>query len=154
RGETLYVADTENHLLRKVDLKNQRVATIAGTGEEARLNWPGIDLNSPRVPERFVGSPLKTALNSPWALVLNGQDLYIAMAGAHQIWKMPLNEAEIGPYAGNGREDVVDGPLLPRRPYETGFASFAQPSGLASDGTWLYVADSEGSSVRAVPFDP
>jgi hypothetical protein len=34
-----------------------------------------------------------------------------------------------------------------------GFSSFAQPSGLASDGEWLYVADSEGSSVRAVPFD-
>src|SRR5690606_25130856 len=30
---------------------------------------------------------------------------------------------------------------------------FAQPSGLASDGKWLYVADSEGSSIRAVPFD-
>ena len=30
----------------------------------------------------------------------------------------------------------------------------AQPSGLACDGTWLYVADSEGSSIRAVPLDP
>jgi hypothetical protein len=34
-----------------------------------------------------------------------------------------------------------------------GYASFAQPSGLTSDGTWLYVADSEGSSIRAVPLD-
>ena len=34
------------------------------------------------------------------------------------------------------------------------FASFAQPSGLATDGKTLYVADSETSSVRAVPFDP
>ena len=32
--------------------------------------------------------------------------------------------------------------------------SFAQPSGLTSDGKWLYVADSEGSSIRAVPLDP
>ena len=48
----------------------------------------------------------------------------------------------------------MDGPLLPARPLELGFASFAQPSGLASDGQWLYVADSEGSSIRAVPFDP
>jgi hypothetical protein len=79
--------------------------------------------------------------------------LYIAMAGAHQIWKMPLNESEIGPYAGNGREDIVDGPLLPKHPYGGGYASFAQPSGLSSDGTWLIVADSEGSSVRVVPFD-
>jgi hypothetical protein len=34
-----------------------------------------------------------------------------------------------------------------------GASSFAQPSGLASDGKVLYVADSEGSSIRAVPFD-
>ena len=43
--------------------------------------------------------------------------------------------------------------LLPKKPYMQGFSSFAQPSGLSSDGTWLYVADSEGSSIRAVPFD-
>ena len=67
------------------------------------------------------------------------------MAGPHQIWKMPLDETEIGPYAGNGREDIVDGPLLPQAAVRRqGFASFAQPSGLATDGKWLYVADSEG----------
>jgi hypothetical protein len=103
-------------------------------------------------PERLVGR--ETGLASPWALWVHGPDLYIAMAGPHQIWKMPLDESEIGPYAGNGREDIVDGPLLPKRPYMLGYASFAQPSGLASDGKWLYVADSEGSSIRAVPFDP
>ncbi len=75
------------------------------------------------------------------------------MAGPHQIWKMPLHETTIGPYAGNGREDIVDGELLPNVPYEAGFASFAQPSGLASDGKQLFVADSEGSAIRAVPFD-
>lgn len=75
------------------------------------------------------------------------------MAGPHQIWRMPLTETEIGVYAGNGREDIVDGRLLPHEPYVEGFCSFAQPSGLASDGKHLFVADSEGSSIRAVPFD-
>src|SRR5947209_10125924 len=32
-GDTLYVADTENHLVRRVDLKARAVQTIAGTGE-------------------------------------------------------------------------------------------------------------------------
>ncbi|HZL91933.1 MAG TPA: thioredoxin-like domain-containing protein [Pirellulaceae bacterium] len=153
--DTLYVADTENHLLRKVDLKAKAVTTIAGLGLQARHPWPGLNefgLEN-EIPTRFVGKPRATALNSPWDLWIHDGDLYIAMAGPHQIWKMPLDEAEIGPYAGNGREDVVDGPLLPRMPYATGYASFAQPSGLTSDGTWLYVADSEGSSIRAVPFD-
>jgi len=155
-GETLYVADTENHALRKIDLENKRVKTIAGTGVQAKNAWPGIeDLGAlDPLPKRWVGKPLKTALNSPWALLAHEQDLYIAMAGPHQIWKMPLDESEIGPYAGNGREDIVDGPLIPQRPYELGYSSFAQPSGLASDGTWLFVADSEGSSIRGVPFDP
>jgi DNA-binding beta-propeller fold protein YncE len=76
------------------------------------------------------------------------------MAGPHQIWKMPLDESEIGPYAGNGRENIVDGPLLPSIPYDGSYSSFAQPSGLTSDGTRLFVADSEGSTIRSVPFDP
>jgi sugar lactone lactonase YvrE len=143
-GRTLYVADTENHLIRAVDLDGRKVTTVAGTGRQAR---------EPASPTQH-GNPRTTPLSSPWDLVVHGNDLYIAIAGCHQIWKMRLDGTAIGPYAGNGREDIVDGPLLPREPYQQGFASFAQPSGLASDGQWLYVADSEGSSIRAVPFDP
>ena len=152
-GDVLYIADTENHLLRKVDLANRRVTTAAGTGERGE-GWPGWRNGNGQGNDRFVGPPKTTAIASPWALWKHGEALFIAMAGPHQIWKMPLDEREIGPYAGNGREDIVDGPLLPRRPYELGYASFAQPSGLTSDGKQLFVADSEGSAVRAVPFDP
>jgi hypothetical protein len=77
--------------------------------------------------------------------------LWIAMAGPHQIWRMSLDEKAIGQYAGNGREDIVDGERLPRQPYGDA-SSFAQPSGLATDGKVLFVADSEGSSIRAVPL--
>jgi DNA-binding beta-propeller fold protein YncE len=66
---------------------------------------------------------------------------------------MPLDESTIELFAGNGREDIVDGPLVPTAPYEVGFASFAQPSELTSDGTNLFVADSEGSTVRSVSID-
>jgi DNA-binding beta-propeller fold protein YncE len=76
------------------------------------------------------------------------------MAGMHQIWKMPLDESSTGPFAGSARENIADGPLLPTVPYDENFASFAQPSGLTSDGKQLFVADSEGSTVRALPFDP
>jgi thiol-disulfide isomerase/thioredoxin/sugar lactone lactonase YvrE len=188
--ETLYVSDTENHLLRKIDLKRRQVTTIAGTGVQAENGWPGwtqiaglpFDIGGDTKPQRFVGPPPKTALSSPWDLVIarglspstprssreNHQaedaekkgtvplappkDLFIAMAGTHQIWKMPLDESEIGPYAGNSREDIVDGTLLPPQPYLQSFASFAQPSGLATDGKRLFVADSEGSSIREVPL--
>jgi hypothetical protein len=65
---------------------------------------------------------------------------------------MPKSLDAIGPWAGNGREDIVDGPRLPAQPYALGSASFAQPSGLASDGRFLYVADSEGSSICAIEW--
>ena len=144
-GDRLYVADTENHLIRQVDLAKKSVATIAGTGAQLR----GLGSSMARR-----GKPLATPLASPWALFLKDEDLYVAMAGTHQIWRMRLDGSRISPYAGNGREDIVDGPLLPRKPRELGYSSFAQPSGLASDGEWLFVADSEGSSIRAMPFDP
>jgi thiol-disulfide isomerase/thioredoxin len=149
-GEVLYVADTENHMLRKVDLAAKQVTTVAGTGEKGN-GWPGWNENRSG---RFAGPPKTTQLASPWALWPHDNDLYIAMAGPHQIWKMPLDESEIGPYAGNGREDIADGPLLPSMPYDGSYSSFAQPSGLASDGKRLFVADSEGSTIRSVPFDP
>jgi len=144
QGETLYVADTENHLLRKVDLAKRAVTTIAGTGVQSRV--------LPPLGRR--ARPLATALNSPWALWIHQDDLYIAMAGPHQIWRMELDGSGITVYAGNGREDIIDGPRVPKQPYQAGYSSFAQPGGLASDGQWLYVADSEGSSIRAVPLDP
>ena len=146
-GEMLYVADTENHLIRVVDLETKQVATLAGTGEQGRGGWPSGGK------EPFSGPRTTTPLNSPWDVWAHGGVLWIAMAGPHQIWKMPLDGETIGIHAGNGREDIVDGPLLPEQPYSEGYASFAQPSGLSSDGKQLFVADSEGSSIRAVPFD-
>jgi DNA-binding beta-propeller fold protein YncE len=130
-GETLFVADTENHSLRAVDLLRRRVTTLDGTGAQAS-EYPPRGGTAPGV-----------ALSSPWDLGLAGDELYIAMAGCHQIWRMNLTTKQIGPFAGTGSEGYEDGP--PDR------ATLAQPSGLtiAPDGR-IYFADSEGSSIRAV----
>jgi thiol-disulfide isomerase/thioredoxin len=154
-GSVLWVADTENHLIREVDLETQRVRTVAGVGTQGRNPFPGHDPAKPlslRGP--WAGQAVKTALSSPWDLHWHRRKLLVAMAGFHQIWCFDPKTNRIGPIAGNGREDIVDGPLLPQEPLALGSSSFAQPSGLASDGRWLYVADSEGSSIRAVPSDP
>lgn len=152
----LYVADTENHLIRKVDLTTERVSTIAGTGIQGhawadKLSDDPVKSRTSPLPKGR--SPLAKSLSSPWALWHHEKNLFIAMAGMHQIWKMSLDESRIAPYAGNGRENIADGPLLPRKPYDESFASFAQPSGLTSDGKELFVADSEGSTVRVVPLE-
>jgi len=166
----LYVADTENHLIRKVDLDERNVSTIAGTGKQNRGLAPGMDRIDPDagllagLPERWVSDPAKFPLASPWSVLVQGDHLYIAMAGRHQIWRMTLDEKEIEVYAGSAIENISDGKLVPSMPiglfqamgrrFDTStHSAFAQPSGLASDGEWLYVADSEGSAIRAVPFD-
>jgi thiol-disulfide isomerase/thioredoxin len=128
-GSYLYVADTENHQIRRLDLQQRVVETLLGTGQQARqFNVPGVG--------RAV------AINSPWDVVVVGRRLYIAMAGFHQVWVLNLDDMEAQPFAGSGREDIVDGQRLE--------AAMAQPSGLATDGKTLYVADSETSSIRAV----
>jgi len=127
-GATLFVADADNHALRRVDLASGQVATIAGTGEQARRLYHGL---GPQIP-----------LNSPWDLALHGDRLFVAMAGFHQIWAMDLASGVLGPFAGTGQEDIIDGPL--------DRSLFAQPSGLALAGGTLYVADSEASAVRAI----
>jgi DNA-binding beta-propeller fold protein YncE len=130
-GSILYVADRKNDLIRALDLKNKTVTTVAGTGKQGMDRERG-------------GVPLQVGLNSPWDLCLIGNRLFIAMAGHHQIWVMDLAQKTLEPYAGNGREDIIDG-QLPN-------ASFAQPSGLTTDGKSLYVADSEVSAIRSVPL--
>ncbi len=132
-GDVLYVADRKNHQIRALDLKNQTVKTVAGTGEQDRFA------------RNRSGPALKIGLNSPWDLLLHKGKLYIAMAGHHQIWTLDLMREQVHPFAGNGAEDIEDGPL-PQ-------SCFAQPSGLATDGKTLWVADSEASAIRAVPLD-
>src|SRR5262245_66419560 len=55
---------------------------------------------------------------------------------------MNLKTSYLEPYAGSGREDIIDAPRLQ--------AALAQPSGITSDGSLLYVADSETSAIRSV----
>ena len=153
-GEQLFVADTENHLIRRIDLATQAVVTVAGTGNQTRNPWQNFDHSQPLSTQDLTRSPLRTDLGSPWDVLVSGNQLYIAMAGPHQIWSMSLDGKTISIYAGSGREDINDGPLLPRSQFSARSSTFAQPSGLSTDGQQLYVADSEGSSIRAVPLDP
>lgn len=72
-GDTaLYVSDSGDHTIRRVDLGTYRVETVAGTG---RLGT-----------SRAIGPPRQTGLRSPWGLAWVDGELWIAMAGSHQLW--------------------------------------------------------------------
>jgi thiol-disulfide isomerase/thioredoxin len=130
-GDTLYVADVESHMIRAVDLNKKTVTTVAGTGKQGNLRRGG-------------GEAPRTPLNSPWDLAsLPGTNfLAVAMAGTHQIWRFDPAKGQIFQFAGSGMENCSDGNLDQ--------SAFAQPSGLATDGKELFVADSEASAVRVV----
>jgi thiol-disulfide isomerase/thioredoxin/DNA-binding beta-propeller fold protein YncE len=132
-GDTLYVADTGNHALRAIDLASRTVSTIAGTGRQGQ--WGSVG-----------GAAHETSLVSPWDLLLWRRLLFIAMAGVHQVWMLDLGRRLVFPYAGNGPEARVDGSIDD--------AAFAQPSGLASDGEALYVADAESNIIRRIALPP
>ncbi|MFQ3620047.1 MAG: thioredoxin-like domain-containing protein [Spirochaetales bacterium] len=130
-GNTVYVADTGNHAIRKINFKTGQVSTLAGTGKQS-VEYPPVPGQGPNLP-----------LSSPWDLELAGNTLYIAMAGSHQLWVMNLSSRELLPFSGSGAEGYTDGPSLE--------AELAQPSGLSLDPRGrLYFADSEGSSIRYV----
>ncbi|HEY9644263.1 MAG TPA: thioredoxin-like domain-containing protein, partial [Coleofasciculaceae cyanobacterium] len=137
--QRLYVADTENHAIRCVDLAQGMVETIAGTGSQSHTLHPHSGLGR------------ATPLNSPWDVEQVGNFLMIAMAGSHQIWALDLEDGLLGTYAGTGAEACVDGSLDE--------AAFAQPSGLAiarhlsTAAPELFVADSEGSTIRSVGLE-
>ncbi|MBD3308854.1 redoxin domain-containing protein [candidate division KSB3 bacterium] len=131
--DTLYVADTQNHAIRKVNLAAETVETVAGTGEQVYMTTPQ-------------GSAESTALNSPWDLLYHDGRVYIAMAGQHQLWVYDPAAQTISLYAGSGREELKDGALSE--------GGLNQPSGLATDESVLFVADSEASAVRTASLDP
>ena len=133
-GDMLYVADTENHAIRAVNLTERTVETVAGTGAQ-EFNY---DRSGPGV---------EVALNSPWDVVAHEGKVYIAMAGQHQLWVLDVERGNIvSPFAGTGREALFDAPR--------DLAALNQPSGLDTDGTVLYIADSEASAIRTADLGP
>lgn len=128
-NEGLYVADTGNHTIRYIDLKTGNVKTVAGNGKNEVHRGKSYKATS-------------IGLRSPWALALKNKQLYIAMAGIHQIWKLDIEKNKIGRWAGSGAESIDDGSLNQ--------SSFSQPSGLSLINNKLFVADSEDSAVRVI----
>ena len=129
KNGVLYIADTKNNSIRAADLNTRRVSTLVGDGQMGYY-----------YSEEAWNQDIKP--NSPWDLLIDGDFLYIANAGNHQILRMDLLNNRLRRFAGTGREALIDGPLRE--------SAFNQPSGLTKIGDILYVADAEASSIRAI----
>lgn len=126
----LYISDTQNHRIRSIDLASGEVSTLLGNGERAK--------GLPGAVQDTLGS-----LHFPGALMLQDEELYIAMRGDHRIWKMNLSTRRATVVAGSGIKVSLDGVGTE--------AAFHAPSGLAAadDGSF-YVLDGASGKVRLV----
>lgn len=130
--EALYVADTGNHLLRRIDLRSGMVHTVLGNG---RAGIPA---------EGRLGSARDICLPSPTALVAGNNQLHMVLSGDNRVWTwnqtdgMGVMECR----AGSGQLGQRDGTGI--------LASFAQPTGLAMVQQALYVCDTLASSIRGI----
>ncbi|KAF7253612.1 NHL repeat-containing protein 2 [Varanus komodoensis] len=153
KNNIIYVADTENHLIRKIDLDLEIVSTVAGVGKQGMDKEGGA-----KGEEQPISSPWDVAFGTSVSADHEDNILWIAMAGTHQIWalmlecgKLPkgsdLKKGTCLRFAGSGNEENRNN-AYPLK------AGFAQPSGLsvAAEEPWncLFVADSESSSVRTI----
>ncbi|XP_078053346.1 NHL repeat-containing protein 2 isoform X2 [Augochlora pura] len=153
-GAVIYVADNGNHAIRKIDLVEKIVSTVAGTG------FQGYD---------YVGGKTgrHQVLSSPWDVSIYRHEyagksvsvLLIAMAGTHQIWALFLEDtiwwknreykaSTCAAIVGSGREENRNNTY----PHAAGLA---QPSGLivVQEDKTVFFADSESSAIRSVDLN-
>ncbi len=107
-GDSLYVADTISHYIRKVSIATSAVSTIAGTGSST-----GYDFNP-------IAVGTTASFSSPAQIATDGTYLYVADNGNSSVRRITLS----GSY-----------------PVETYTATFSQPTGIAVSGGYLYVSD-------------
>ena len=128
---TLFIADTWNHRIRRVDSKTGIIQTVAGTGQS---KWTGDG-----------GFGVSASLNEPVALVLDGTCLYIADQSNNRIRMLDLVSGVITTVAGTG-DSGYNGDGMPAVE-----SSLAGPSGLAIDQEGnLYIADTFNGRIRMI----
>jgi DNA-binding beta-propeller fold protein YncE len=68
--QSLYVSDTENHVIRRIDLRTGTVTTVAGTGRRG---------------DGGEGNPLACSLARPHGVFIDGRNVYIGDSENHRI---------------------------------------------------------------------
>jgi len=127
----LYIADTMNHRVRRVDALTGVITTIAGTGQ-ARFSGDG-------------GPADRAAVNEPAALAVDTQgQLYVADQSNNRVRAVDLKTGVIRTVAGTGSA-AYDGDGKPATE-----SSLAGPSGLAVAAGTLYIADTFNGRIRSV----
>jgi sugar lactone lactonase YvrE len=135
-ASNLYIADTYNNVIRKVEVSTGIISTVAGNGYRAGSGSGGYSGDG--------GAATSAELNSPRGVTLDGaSNLYIADTGNQRIRKVDALTGTISTVAGNGTAGYSG---------DGGAATSAElyvPAGIMLDGAGnLYFA--AGSEIRKV----
>lgn len=128
RGRNMYIADGTEHRVRKVSADGS-IATVAGTSTAGR----GTD-----------GPATGSALSRPLGVAVDGDgNVFIADSGNHRVRRVDRS-GRISTVAGTGAAGFGGdgGPAIA--------AQLRFPTGLATDGGTLYIADTENHRIRMV----
>lgn len=134
-GTILYIADTLNHRVRKVDDKGN-IVTLAGDGTAAFLG------------ENVTASSVSVQFNTPRGIALDSKgNLYISDTKNHRIRKIDTAN-NITTFAGNGTAGFFGENISV---VNSSVVQLYQPSGLAIDASDnIYVTDSLNHCVRKI----
>ena len=131
-GTNLYVAATRNHTIRKVVLSSGVVTTLAGTAGSQDITD---------------GTGSVARFNRPIGLWGDGTNLYVADSSNGTVRKVVISSAVVTTPAGLPDSDsFIDG--------VGSVALLDFPFGLWGDGTLLYLAESNNSTVRLLVGTP
>jgi hypothetical protein len=127
----LYVADTYNHRVRRVDAATGVITTVAGTGTQG-LSGDG-------------GLATQAELALPKGVIVGpGGELYVSDTGNHRVRRVGL-DGVIATVVGTGEGYAGDGG-------QASDAKLKGPAYLTATSDSLYVADQENQVVRQVPL--
>jgi hypothetical protein len=135
----LWVADTGNHVIRKVVIEDgPRAVGISVSNKVGTPETLGFQN----------GSGVAAKLNAPRGVFLRGRTLYIADAGNHCIRTYEVNSTQVNLLAGQpdneGSTDNAKGSL----------ARFVTPAAVLEEDGWLYVADRDDHTIRKIAVGP
>lgn len=124
----LYVTDSGNHSIRRIEIATGIVTTIAGSAEASGA----VD-----------GSGATARFNLPSGITSDGENLYIAEYGNSIIRKVDIDTSAVTTIAGSAENTgSIDG--------IGAAASFQNPQGITTDGTNLFITDSWNSTIRKI----
>ncbi len=147
-GTFVYIADTGNHLIRKVKISTGITESVAGCKSCVESLGSGVYNGG-----YLVGSGTDTEFNSPVGITTDGNNLYISDNGNDRIMKVVIGSWDTTVLAGPSDSTCdSNGGSCP-----TGFvdgssdsARFDSPEHLTTDSIYVYVADKNNDAIRRI----